>query len=70
MQLYSSVFLCVGWEPLKEVTCACILIHVFSLQETEENLTFDELLKPDNGTYTINEDEFDGFSFMNHGVPQ
>jgi len=69
MQLYSSVFLSVGWEPLKEVTCACILIH-FSLLETEENLTFDDLLKPDNGTYRINPEKFDGFSFVNHGVPQ
>jgi len=43
---------------------------VFSLQETEENLTFDDLLKSDNGSYRINEDEFYGFSFVNHGVLQ
>ena len=43
---------------------------VFSLQETEENLTFDDLLKPDNGHYSINQEEFYGFSFVNHGVPQ
>jgi len=24
------MFLSVGWEPLKEVTCACILINLFS----------------------------------------
>ena len=50
--------------------CLHSYTFVFSLQETEENLTFDNLLKPDNGTYRINEDEFDGFSFVNHGVPQ
>jgi hypothetical protein len=43
---------------------------VFSLQETEESLTFDDLLKPDNGTYRINQEEFYGFSFVNHGVLQ
>jgi len=43
---------------------------VFSLQETEENLTFDELLKSDNGSYRINQEEFYGFSFVNHGVLQ
>jgi len=43
---------------------------VFSLQETEENLTFDDLLKTDNGTYRINQEEFYGFSFVNHGVLQ
>jgi len=43
---------------------------IFSLQETEENLTFDELLKADNGSYRINQEEFYGFSFVNHGVPQ
>jgi len=45
-------------------------MFVFSLQETEENLTLDELLKPDNGTYRINQEEFYGFSFVNHGVLQ
>jgi len=45
-------------------------MFVFSLQETEENLSFDELLKPDNGTVRINHEEFYGFSFVNHGVPQ
>jgi hypothetical protein len=43
---------------------------VFSLQETEENLSFDDLLKPDDGTYRINQKEFYGFSFVNHCVPQ
>jgi len=70
LQLYSSVFLSVGWEPLKEVSCLHSYTFVFSLQETEENLTFDELLKPDNGTNRINQEEFYGFSFVNHGVPQ
>jgi len=45
-------------------------MFVFSLQETEENMTLDNLLKPDNGTYRINREEFYGFSFVNHGVPQ
>jgi len=43
---------------------------VFSLQEIEENVIFDDLLKPDNETYWINQEEFDCFSFVNHGVPQ
>jgi len=43
---------------------------VFSLQESEENLTFDDLLKCDNGSYRINQEEFYGFSFVNHGVLQ
>ena len=30
LQLYSAVFLSVDREPLKEVTRACILIHLFS----------------------------------------
>jgi hypothetical protein len=41
---------------------------MFFLQETEKNVTFDNLLKPDNITYRINQEEFDGFSFVNHGV--
>ena len=40
---------------------------VFSLQEDEENVTFDELLQPDDETCEINQEEFDGFSY---GVPQ
>jgi len=50
--------------------CLHSYTFIFSLQETEENLSFDELLKPDNGTYRINQEEFYGFSFINHGVPQ
>ena len=43
---------------------------VFSLQEAEENLTFQELLKPGDGTDMFDQEEFDGFSFANHGVAQ
>ena len=50
--------------------CLHSYTFVFSLQESEENLTSDELLKPDNGTYRINQKDFYGFSFVNHGVPQ
>ena len=50
--------------------CLHSYTFVFSLQETEEYLSFDDLLKPDDATYRINEDEFDGFSFVNHGVPK
>jgi len=50
--------------------CLQSYTFVFSLQETEENLTFDELLKPNNGTTRINQEEFYGFSYINHGVPQ
>jgi hypothetical protein len=50
--------------------CLHSYTFVFSLQETEENLTFDALLKTDNGSYRINQEEFDCFSFVNHGVPQ
>jgi len=42
---------------------------VFSLQEIEENVTFDDLFKHDR-TFWINQEEFYGFSFVNHGVPQ
>jgi hypothetical protein len=48
--------------------CLHSYTFVFSLQETEENVTFDNLLKPDNTTYRINEEKFDGFSSVNHGV--
>jgi len=50
--------------------CLHSYMFVFSLQETEENLTFDELSKPVNGTYRNNQEEFYGLSFVNHGVPQ
>jgi hypothetical protein len=50
--------------------CLHSYAFVFSLQETKENLTFDDLLKPDDGTCRINQEEFDGFSFVNHCVPQ
>jgi len=50
--------------------CLHSYTFVFSLQDTEGNLTFDDLLKPDNRTYRINQKEFDGFSFVNHGVAQ
>jgi len=50
--------------------CLHSYTFVFSLQETEENLTFEDLLKPDNETYDIKQEEFDGFTFVNHGVPQ
>jgi hypothetical protein len=49
--------------------CLYFCTFVFSLQEIDENLTFYDLLKPDNGTYRINQEEFDGFSFVNNGVP-
>jgi hypothetical protein len=64
------VLLSVGWEHLEEVTCLHSYTFVFSLQEIEENVTFDNLLKPDNGNCRINQGEFDGFSFINNGVPQ
>jgi len=50
--------------------CLHSYTFVFSLQETEENLTLDELLKPDYRSYRINQEEFYGFSFVSHGVPQ
>jgi hypothetical protein len=50
--------------------CLHSYTFVFSIQETKENVTFDELLKPGNGTYRNNQKEFYGFSFVNHGVPQ
>jgi hypothetical protein len=50
--------------------CLHSYTFVFSLQETEEGLTFDDLLQPDHGTCRINQEEFDGFSYVNHGVPQ
>jgi hypothetical protein len=39
---------------------------VFSLQEAEENLTFQDLLETDDGTDMFDQEEFDGFSFANH----
>jgi len=50
--------------------CLHSYTFVFSLQEIEENVTFDDLLKPDSGTSRISQQEFDGFTFINHGVPQ
>ena len=52
--------------------CLHTYTFVFSLQETEENLTFDDLLKPDytRRSYRANQEEFYGFSFVNHGVLQ
>ena len=50
--------------------CLHSYTFVFSLHETEENIIFEDLLKPDNGTYRIKQEEFDYFSFVNHGVPQ
>jgi len=50
--------------------CLHSYTFVFSLQETEENMMFDDLLKPDDGSSRINQEEFYGFSFINHGVPQ
>jgi hypothetical protein len=47
--------------------CLHSYAFVFSLQEDEENVTFDELLKTDDGTCQIKQEEFDGFSY---GVPQ
>ena len=50
--------------------CLHSYTFVFSLQETEESMTFYDLLKPDHGTCWINQEDFDGFSYVNHGVPQ
>jgi len=50
--------------------CLHSYTFVSSLQETEENLTFEDLLKPDDGTYDIKQEEFDGFTFVIHGVSQ
>jgi hypothetical protein len=65
------VLLFVGWEPFKGSNMS---LHsyalVVSLQESEEYLTFEDLLKPDEGTYRIDQEKFDGFSFVNHCVPQ
>jgi hypothetical protein len=65
------VLLSVGWEPFKGSNmCLHSYAFVFSLQQTEENLTFEDLLKPDDGTYRIDQEEFDRFSFVKHCVPQ
>jgi len=49
--------------------CLHSYTFVFSLQETEENVTFDDLLEPVR-IFWIDQEEFYGFSFVNHGVPQ
>jgi hypothetical protein len=52
------VLLSVGWEPYKGSNmCLHSYAFVFSLQQTEENLTFEDLLKPDDGTYSIDQEE-------------
>jgi len=45
-------------------------LYMFSHYSKQENQTFDKQLKPDKGTYSINQEEFYGFSFVNHGVPE
>jgi hypothetical protein len=34
---------------------------VFSLEETDEILTFVDLLQPNNANYVMNQEQFDGF---------
>jgi hypothetical protein len=45
-------------------------MFVFLLQETEESLNFDNLFKPNDATYLNSREEFEGFSYINHGEKQ
>jgi len=71
LQLCSSLLLSVWLGTLKGSNmCLHSYTFVFSLQETEENITFNNLLKPDDTACRINQEEFEGFSFINYGVRQ
>jgi hypothetical protein len=48
--------------------CLHSYTFIFSLQETEETRTFEEILEPDGATHVRKQEEFDGFSFVNRGV--
>jgi hypothetical protein len=50
--------------------CLHSYTFVFSLQETEEIVSFDYILQPDMTNLIMNQEDFDGFSFVNHGVKQ
>jgi hypothetical protein len=50
--------------------CLHSYTFVFWLQETEESLNFDNLFIPDDATYQNSREEFEGFSYINHGVKQ
>jgi len=71
LQLCSSLLLSVWLGTLKGSNmCLHSYTFVFSLQETKEDMTFDSLLKPDGTHCSINQEEFEGFSFINYGVRQ
>jgi hypothetical protein len=50
--------------------CLHSYTFVFSLQETEEILSFDIMLQPDITNCMINQEDFEGVSFVNHRVKQ
>ena len=66
-----AVLLCIGLGTIKgSHMCLHSYTFVFSLQETEESLNFDDLFIPNDATYQNSREEFEGFSYINHGVKQ
>jgi len=71
LQLCSSWLLSVWLGTLKGSNmCLHSYTFVFSLQETKEYMTFDNLLKPNGTCCRINQEEFEGFLFVNYGERQ